>query len=312
MNQLYKTPSVPQVSTDVEPSTMSPQIPIDPLPSTSNPATSLHPPSPFSFSPRLHRILGRSQYVPTEDKDPRNEGILEGRDNYRSDSMVTPLTMLNSQSVNNSVHAETGAIGDDDHEGSRDDYDHNQAPSSLEYSDGEKGKTNEMVISEEEDEEEVDELDSSEYEGLSMVGMMVNTDSGGYYENNMDVADDTAQMGMDDGLPEADMDEDLPERETENLGGEMMEDEIPVEMEVDGETCLFSQAALAELYLLRENARLRGEEIDEEPGEFSEEQEYGDMISMVVVQSAPVAGPSQPRRGRTGGNSKYFLLFILH
>ena len=51
--------------------------------------------------------------------------------------------------------------------------------------------------------------------------------------------------------------------------------------------------------------------MDEEPEEFLEEQEYGDMISTVVVQSAPVAGPSQPRRGRTGGNSKYFLLFIL-
>jgi hypothetical protein len=53
--------------------------------------------------------------------------------------------------------------------------------------------------------------------------------------------------------------------------------------------------------------------MDEEPEEFLEDQEYGDLLSMVVVQAAPIVGPSQPRRGRTGGNSKcslllYFLL----
>jgi hypothetical protein len=84
-----------------------------------------------------------------------------------------------------------------------------------------------------------------------------------------------------------------------------MEAGIPVEMEIDGETCLFSQAAIAELHLLRENTRLRGEEMDEESEKFLEEREYGDLVSMVIVQVAPVAGPSQPRRGRTSGNSKY-------
>jgi hypothetical protein len=48
--------------------------------------------------------------------------------------------------------------------------------------------------------------------------------------------------------------------------------------------------------------------MDEEPGKFSEEQEYGDLISTVVVQAALVAGPSQPRRGQTGGNSKCRIL----
>jgi hypothetical protein len=312
MNQLYKTPSIPH-TTEVEPSTLSTQSPIDPIPSSSNPVTSLHPPSPFSFSPCLHCILGRSRYVPTEDEDPKDEGILEGCENYQSDSMVTPLATLNSQTVNNSVHSDNGMMGDNDPEGCRDDENRNQTPSSLEYSDGEKGKANEMVISEEDD-EEVDELDSSEYEGHSMVGMMVNMDSGGYYEKDVEdvvIADDNVPTDMGDGMPEADMDEDLPERKTENLGGEMVADEIPVEMEVDGDTCLFSRTVIAELHLLRENVRLRGEEIDEELGEFSEEQEYGDMISTVVVRSAPVAGPSQPQRGQTGGNSKYFLFFTL-
>jgi hypothetical protein len=311
MNQLYKTPSVPQVSTELESSTMSPQIPIDPLPSTSNPATSLCPPSPFSFSPRLHHILGRSRYVPTENEDPRNEGILEGRDNYRSDLTGTPIGNV---PADNSGTASIGVQEGSGHEETHDYYDENQAPSLLEYSDGETGQTKEMVVSDKDDEEEVDELNLSEYEGFLMAGMLVNTDSGGYYEKNvddMDVADDTASMDMDVGMSAAAMDDELLEDRMGVFGIKMAEDEIPVEMEVDGETCLFSRAAIAELHLLRENARLRGEEMDEEPEEFSEEQEYGDMISTVVVQSAPVAGPSQLRRGRTGGNSKYFLFFIL-
>jgi hypothetical protein len=109
--------------------------------------------------------------------------------------------------------------------------------------DGEGGKDKGMVTSETENEEEVDELNSSEYEGLLMGGMLVNMDMGGYYEEVVDtieVTDDTAQLDMDDRMSETDMDEDIPERKTENLGGEMMEDEIPVEMEIDGEMCLFS------------------------------------------------------------------------
>jgi hypothetical protein len=65
--------------------------------------------------------------------------------------------------------------------------------------------------------------------------------------------------------------------------------------------------------LLRENARLRSEEMDEDSEEFSEEREYGNLISTVVVQVTPVAGPFQPQRGQTGGNSQYFipLYFLL-
>jgi hypothetical protein len=167
-----------------------------------------------------------------------------------------------------------------------------------------------MVISEEDDEEEVDELNSSKYEGLSIVGMHVNADSGGYYEvspDAMDMADDTVPMDIDVGMSETVMDDGLPEEGMNILGVEMMEDEIPVKMEVNGETCLFSWAVIAELHLLRENTRLQGEEMDEELEEFLEEREYGDLHSSVVVQAAPVAGPSQPRRGQTGGNSKCLI-----
>jgi hypothetical protein len=231
----------------------------------------------------------------------------EGHGNDRSDTTVTILGALNSQTRIDSINADNGIIGREDQEGSHEDYDDNQAPSSLEYSDGEGGKGKGRVTSEMDDEEEVDELNSSKYEGLSMAGMMVNADSGGYYEkgtDDMDMADDTAQMNMDDGMVEAAMDVELLEEAMEPMGAETVEDEIPMEMEVDGETCLFSRAAIAELHLLRENVHLRGEEMDEELGEFLEEQEYGDLISTVVVQAAPVAGPSQPQRGRTGGNSK--------
>jgi hypothetical protein len=294
MKQLYKMPSIPQISTEVEPSNTSTPHLSDPIPnSPSFPVTSLHQSSPFSFSPHLHHIRSRSRYIPNEDDDPKVDNVDDGRENDQSD---LPVSSLDNMTANNFGNAVTGVSDRDDREEDGSEYGGNNAPSSLEYSDGEGGRKSKMVVSDDE-EEEVDELNSSEYKGLSMAGMMVNTDSGGYYERDMDMADDTAQIDMDDGLPEVDMDEDLPEREVENLGGEMMEDEIPVEMEVDGETCLFSRAALAELSLLRENARLRGEEMDEEPGEFSEEQEYGDMISTVVVQSAPVAGPSQLRRG---------------
>jgi hypothetical protein len=199
--------------------------------------------------------------------------------------------------------------GGDREEGSLDNN-WNQAPSSLVYPDGEGGKAKDIVVSEGDKEEEVDELNSSEYEGLSMVGMLVNTDMGGYYEkgpDNMDVADNRNWMDVDNEMSEADMDNVLPEEGTNVLGAEMTEDEILVKMEVDGETCLFSWAAIAELHLLRENTCLRGEEMDEELEEFSEEREYGDLISTVIVQAAPVAGPSQPRRGQTGGNSKYLI-----
>jgi hypothetical protein len=302
MNRLYKTPSVPQVSTEVEPSTMSTQIPIDPLPSTSNSVTSLRPPSPFSFSPRLHCILGRSRYVPTEDEDPKNKGIPEERENYRSNSMATPLAISISQTVNNPIHSDPGIMVDNDPERSGDDEDGNQAPSSLEYSDGEKGKANEMVISEEDEEEEVDELDSSEYEGLSMVGMMVNTDSGGYYEEDAEdvvMAYDNAPTDMDDGMSEADKDDGMPTHSE----GDIPEDEIPAELDVDGETWLFSQSALSELRARLQDARARGEEMDDGWSESAQE-EQSETISTVIVNVAPVAGPSQPRRGRTGGNSK--------
>jgi hypothetical protein len=298
--------SIPQVTpTEVEPSNMSAQSPIDLIPSTSSPITSLHQPSPFSFSPCLHHILGRSRYIPTEDKDPKDEGVLKGCENYQSNLMVTPLDTLNSQTVNNSVHADTGTIGGNDHEGSCDDYDKNQAPSSLEYSDGEGGKSKGMVTSEVEDKEEVDELNLSEYEGLSIAGMLMNMDSGGYYKmdaDNMDMADEVAPMDIDVGISEAVMDDGLPE-ETGPIGAETLEDEIPVKMEVNGEMCLFSWAVIAELHLLRENACLRGEEMDEESEEFSEEREYEDLISTVVVQATPVVGLSQLRKGQTGGNS---------
>jgi hypothetical protein len=170
----------------------------------------------------------------------------------------------------------------------------------LKYSDGEGIPSAKIVVSEDDNEEEVEELNLSEYEGLSIVGMRMNVDSGGYYEvslDAMDVTDDTAQMDMDDRISEKDRNEVLLEQKTENMGAEIMEDEIPVEMEIDGETCLFSREAIAELHLLRENVRLRGEEMDEDLEEFSEDQEYGNLLSTVVVQANPVAGPSQPQRG---------------
>jgi hypothetical protein len=308
MKLLYPAVTTPQdASIEISSSVGQGDSSIDPLQSSASEfALPLRSSSPFSFSPCLHRMLGRSRYIHTGDEGLKGEEVKGKIGNNRSDSLVNPSEKTNNVTPG---EANTGVTdGGDIHERDLDDDDKNQALSSLEYSDGEGGNVNKMVTSETENEEEVDELNSSEYEGLSMGGMLVNTDTGGYYEEvaeNMDVTDDTAQLDMGNGIPEADVDEDLLEMETGNLRGEMMEDENPVEMEVDGETCLFSREAIAELHLLWENARLRGEEMDEEPDEFSEEREYGDLISTVVVQAAPVAGPSQPRRGRTGGNSEY-------
>jgi hypothetical protein len=151
--------------------------------------------------------------------------------------------------VDNSGNVSTGITESGAYEETHTYDDDNQAPSSLEYLDGEDGKANEMVISEEDDEEEVDELDSSEYEGLSMVGMLVNTDSGGYYEKDtedMDVADETVSLDMNVGMAEDAMDNGLLEGQMRFSRTEIVEAEIPVEMEVDGEMHLFSQAAIAE------------------------------------------------------------------
>jgi hypothetical protein len=293
MNQIYKSSSNPPLipveallfNTSVPPSN-------DPLPSSpSGPVASMCQSSPFSFSPRLHRILDRSQYIPTGDEALKDDNLDDGRGNDWSDLRGTPI---GNMPADNSGTASSGVHEGSDHEETHDYYDKNQAPSSLEYSDGENGKAKEIVMLDEDDEEEVDELNSSEYEGFLMAGMLVNTDLGGYYEKN---TDDTASMDIDVGMSAAAMDDELPDDRMGVLGIEMTEDEILVEMEVNGETCLFSQAAIAELHLLRENTHLRSEEMDEELEEFSEEQEYGDLISMVIVQTAPVAGPSQPWRG---------------
>jgi hypothetical protein len=72
----------------------------------------------------------------------------------------------------------------------------------------------------------------------------------------MEIADDTASMDMSDGMSEVAMGDGWLEKEMEPLGHVILEDEIPVEMEVNGEMCLFSWAAIAELHLLRENAHL--------------------------------------------------------
>jgi hypothetical protein len=254
-------------------------------------------------------MLGWSWYIHTGDEDLKGEEVRGKIGNNWSNSIVNPPEKIN---IVNSGKANTGVTdGGDAHEGNRDDDDENQAPSFLEYSDGEGEKDKVIVMSETEDEEEVDELNSSEYEGLSMAGMLINTDSGRYYEidiDAMDMVDEVVPMDMDVGISEAAMDDGLPEEEMGPIELKTLKDEIPVEMEIDGETCLFSQAAIAELHLLRENARLRGEEIDKESEEFSEEREYGDLISTVVVQTALVAGPSQPWSGRTGGNSKCSIL----
>jgi hypothetical protein len=106
--------------------------------------------------------------------------------------------------------------------------------------------------------------------------------------------------------------ENVDEDVEENVGAMDDADEVPAEMDIDGETWLFSQAAIAELALLRENACLRGEEMEEEEvSEFSEEKEYGDLVvpSTVVVMVRPVAGPSNTPRGRPGGHGEY-LYFI--
>jgi hypothetical protein len=216
MNRLYKTSFLLTVVLDeVEIPDASPTSLDNALhPSSSVPIPSLLQASPFSFSPRLHRILGRSRYVPNEEEDP----VDEGQGNDRSDLRKTPIGNV---PADNSGTASNGVQEGSDHEETHDYHDENQAPSPLEYSDGENDKATEMVVSDKDDEEEVDELNSSEYEGFSMTGMLVNTDSGGYYEevaDTMDVTEDTAQMDLDDRLSEKGMDEELPERKTENKG----------------------------------------------------------------------------------------------
>jgi hypothetical protein len=258
MNQIYKSTSIPHATTTEAASSNIPsQLSDGSLHSSApEPNVLLCPPSPFSFSPRLHRILGRSRYIPAEDEDPKGDEIGVELRNNRSDLVVTPHETSN---MVNSGKVDTGIIDGGDHEETHNCCVDNQVPSFLEYSDGESGKVKEMLVLDEDDEEEFDELNPSDYEGLSMSGMLVNTDSGGYYEKNtddMDVADDTASLDMDVGMSAAAMDDELLEDRTDMLGVEVTEDEIPVEMEVNGETCLFSQAAIAELHLLRENARL--------------------------------------------------------
>jgi hypothetical protein len=111
------------------------------------------------------------RYVPTKDDNPKGDKVDDGRGNDWSDSMVTPLEVPNSLPVNNLMNVTTDIIGSDTYEENRDDSYKNQAPSPLEYSDGEGGEAKGMVMSDVEDDEEVDKLNLSEYEGLSMVGM---------------------------------------------------------------------------------------------------------------------------------------------
>jgi hypothetical protein len=249
MNQLYKTTSFPPISSaEAEPSNILSHSSNDPLPpSTFELIPSLCQLSPLSFSPHLHCILGRSRYVPTEDEDPKGGIVADDCRNFQSDTIVNPPEV--SETIEKDEVIPSRA---------RDDT-QNSEPGSLEYSDGEGGKVEEIVVSES-NEEEVDELNSSEYGGLLMVGMLVNTDLGGYYEkitDDMDMVDDTAPMDMDGDMLEAMMDDRLPVEETELPQGNVAMDEIPVKMNVNGETCLFSQAAIAELHLLRENVHLR-------------------------------------------------------
>ena len=80
--------------------------------------------------------------------------------------------------------------------------------------------------------------------------------------------------------------------------------------------------ALAEFELMRVNARLRGEEMNEEMSEFSESKEYGDLVVDVGVaegseplqnddgnipsSSQPTAGPSTAVGHGHGGRCKCF------
>jgi hypothetical protein len=316
MNQLYKTTSIPQVTpASAGPSDILSNSSNDLLPpSTSEIVPSLCQPSPFSFSPHLHRILGWPQYVHTKDKDLKGGEVGNEHENFWSNSMVKPPEALDSKVVNNSENVGNSVSEGGNHEENCNDYDKNQVPNFLEYSGDKVDKAAEIVVSEGNDKEEVDELNLIKYESLSMVEMWVNANSDGYYKLSpdvIDVVDDTAQIDVDNRMSEAVVDEDFARDKTEISKNGSVIDKILVKMEVDGETCLFSWAAIAELHLLQENVRLRGEEIDEELGEFSEEQKYGDMLSTVVVTMAPVASPSQLQRGWTGGNSKWLTSYEL-
>ena len=120
-------------------------------------------------------------------------------------------------------------------------------------------------------------------------------------------------MGMPGNDMDVDMDVAEDEREVKGI----------ISREVDGEEWLFTPEALAKFELMRVNMRLRGEEMDEEMSEFSENKEYGDLVddAGIVESSEPsqnddgdILSSSQPtlvpstavRRGR-GGRCECFF-----
>ena len=95
---------------------------------------------------------------------------------------------------------------------------------------------------------------------------------------------------------DVDMDVAEDEREVEGI----------VSREVDGEEWLFTPEVLAEFELMRVNARLRGEEMDEEMSEFSENKEYGDLVNDTGI--AEGSEPSQNDDGDIPSSSQPTLV----
>ena len=128
--------------------------------------------------------------------------------------------------------------------------------------------------------------------------------------------DDAEGMMGDDGGFDMEVDRDDAEGDYE------MEVEGTVMRTVGGEEWLFTPEALAEFELMRANARLRGEDVDEVMLEFDEEKEFGGLVADVDVaegsgpsqddgnippsSSQPVAGPSNVVHRSRGGRCKFF------
>jgi hypothetical protein len=117
-----------------------------------------------------------------------------------------------------------------------------------------------------------------------------------------------AEMDVDHS-PDDDTGIDVDEEVAASMGAEMDVSDEGVQ--------LFSPEELAEMALMRELARERGESEDgSDVSEFDEEKAYGDLISTVVASSGPpVAGPSTqsvltpiPTPRRRGGKGTSFLV----
>jgi hypothetical protein len=253
---------------------------------------------PFSYSPQIGRIAHRSTR-------PREQEVVSSvAEATVVAAAAVPIVVeaptstggIVSSSVplanTNMMDAISGPYPPEDGEG---EYFANNAPSLSPYSDYDVDPRDaDVKMADAVDVEESEDMN----EGIHINGLLRNEDSGGFYEpegDEMNVEEDVGRMDVDGVMSEATVDKEWAIGDVEPSEDDSVEsvvDEASAALDVDGETWLFSKVALSELHLLRENALLRGKEMDEAMSEFLETGEYGALVpSTEVINVASVAAP---------------------